>query len=206
MQFWKSSGFRSIPEGWQFLFPNYSSTQRVPMYSDTVQGQNAVWKNRTTFGQCSAELETVQLALKHFIPHLRGRCVLVWLDTILTISQINHQGSARLLKVTWDLLTCVTHFSLWFFWKEVAGSLRQDVLMHKWPGILIPGMLLRVFKGATGHFWWPLYGQDDQGYVPSTGSVAGFSWCWRLCACHPLSRDSKDGCQQDCLPPGHQLV
>ncbi|XP_041817854.1 uncharacterized protein LOC121624267 [Chelmon rostratus] len=100
----------------------------VPFCRETVttdaslSGWGAVWQNRTAQGQWSAqartehinvlELRAVHLALKHFLPYLRGRHVLIRSDNMSTVSQINHQGSTRsmrLLQVTWSLLTWTAH-------------------------------------------------------------------------------------------------
>lgn len=54
------------------------------------------------------ERHGVHLALKHFLPHLRGKQVLVQSDNTFTVHHINHQvgtKSAQLLEVMRELLT-----------------------------------------------------------------------------------------------------
>ena len=96
----------------------------VPSRRETVttdacpSGWGAVWQSRTARGRWSAEdrgahinvleLRAVHLALRHFLPHLRGKHVLVRSDNTSTVYHINHQGgtkSARLLGVAEELLT-----------------------------------------------------------------------------------------------------
>ena len=81
-----------------------------------LSGWGAVWQGRTAQGQWPAqnhahinvlELRAVQLALNHFLPHLRGKHVLVRSDNMSAVAQINHQGgtrSSRLLRVSRNLL------------------------------------------------------------------------------------------------------
>ncbi|XP_030219303.1 uncharacterized protein LOC115548682 [Gadus morhua] len=81
-----------------------------------LSGWGAVWQGRTAQGQWPAqnhahinvlELRAVQLALNHFLPHLRGKHVLVRSDKMSAVAQINHQGgtrSSRLLRVSRNLL------------------------------------------------------------------------------------------------------
>ncbi|XP_034001039.1 uncharacterized protein LOC117494304 [Trematomus bernacchii] len=80
----------------------------------SLSGWGAVWQNRTWSAQdCTEhinvlELRAVHLALRHFLPYLRGRHVLVRSDNTTTVYHINHQGgikSARLLEVSQTLLT-----------------------------------------------------------------------------------------------------
>ncbi|XP_028302770.1 LOW QUALITY PROTEIN: uncharacterized protein LOC114463422 [Gouania willdenowi] len=81
-------------------------------------GWGAVWQSRTAQGRWPVEdqgahinvleLRAVHLALKHFLPHLRDKHVLVRSDNTSTVYHINHQGgtkSARLLEVARELLT-----------------------------------------------------------------------------------------------------
>ena len=96
----------------------------IPSRRETVvtdaclTGWGAVWQGRTARGRWSAtdhtdhinvlELRAVHLALKHFMPHLQGRHVLVRSDNTSTVYHVNHQGgtkSARLLEVSTELLT-----------------------------------------------------------------------------------------------------
>ncbi|XP_068583377.1 LOW QUALITY PROTEIN: uncharacterized protein [Cebidichthys violaceus] len=83
-----------------------------------LSGWGAVWQNRTARGQWSAqdrmehvnvlELRAVHLALKHFLPSLRGKHVLVRSDNTSAVFHINHQGGTRsleLLRVSRALLT-----------------------------------------------------------------------------------------------------
>lgn len=82
-----------------------------------LSGWGAVWQSQAAQGQWSAlgytdhinvlELRAVHLALRHFIPCLRRKHVLVRLDNIPTVSYINHQGGTKsvgLLRATRDLL------------------------------------------------------------------------------------------------------
>ena len=80
-------------------------------------GWGAVWQCRTACGQWPTqavtdhinvlELRAVHLALRHFMPYLRGKHVLIRSDNTSVVYHINHQGgtkSARLLQVSTDLL------------------------------------------------------------------------------------------------------
>ncbi|KAK7898748.1 hypothetical protein WMY93_019601 [Mugilogobius chulae] len=80
-------------------------------------GWGAVWQRRLAQGRWPVqwhdthinvlELRAVHLALKHFLPYLQGRHVLIRSDNITTVYHINHQGSprsAQLLKASQDLL------------------------------------------------------------------------------------------------------
>uniref|UniRef100_UPI0037E82EF3 uncharacterized protein n=1 Tax=Semicossyphus pulcher TaxID=241346 RepID=UPI0037E82EF3 len=96
----------------------------IPSFRETVtadasrSGWGAVWHGRPAQGQWSVqdgmqhinvlEQRAVHLALRHFLPHLRGKHVLVRSDNKAVVSQINHQGgtkSVRLLRVSQRLLT-----------------------------------------------------------------------------------------------------
>lgn len=94
-------------------------SRREVVTTDACQtGWGAVWQRRTVQGSWSPrdraehinvlELRAVHLALQHFLPHLRGKHVLVQTDNTSTVYHINHQGgtrSARLLFVSRQLLT-----------------------------------------------------------------------------------------------------
>ncbi|XP_074544637.1 uncharacterized protein LOC141804210 [Halichoeres trimaculatus] len=96
----------------------------VPSRRETVTtdacplGWGAVWQGRTARGWWPLEdqgahinvleLRAVHLALRHFLPHLRDKHVLVRSDNTSVVYHINHQGgtrSAQLLAVTRELLT-----------------------------------------------------------------------------------------------------
>ena len=96
----------------------------IPSRRETVtvdaclSGWGAVWQGRTVQGLWSAqegayhinvlELRAVLLALRHFLPQLTDRHVLVRSDNMSAVSQINHQGgtrSAQLLRVSQSLLS-----------------------------------------------------------------------------------------------------
>lgn len=80
-------------------------------------GWGAVWQCRAVQGKWSLreralhinvlELRAVHLALRHFLPHLRGKHVLIQTDNTSVVYHINHQGgsrSAMLLRVSSQLL------------------------------------------------------------------------------------------------------
>ncbi|XP_037536617.1 uncharacterized protein LOC119413633 [Nematolebias whitei] len=80
-------------------------------------GWGAVWQRRAVQGRWGQrdhskhinvlELRAVHLALRHFLPHLEGRHVLVRSDNTSVVYHINHQGgtrSAQLLSVSRELL------------------------------------------------------------------------------------------------------
>ncbi|XP_033996783.1 uncharacterized protein LOC117491055 [Trematomus bernacchii] len=96
----------------------------IPSRRETVtvdaclSGWGAVWQGRTVQGLWSAqegayhinvlELRAVLLALRHFLPQLTDRHVLVRSDNMSAVSQINHQGGTRsvqLLRVSQSLLS-----------------------------------------------------------------------------------------------------
>lgn len=80
-------------------------------------GWGAVWQHRTAQGLWSVqerdlhinvlELRAVHLALRHFLPYLKKKHVLIRSDNTTAVFHINHQGgvrSAELLKASQDLL------------------------------------------------------------------------------------------------------
>jgi len=96
----------------------------IPSRRETVtvdaclSGWDAVWQGRTAQGQWSAqegvhhinvlELRAVLLALKHFLPQLADRHVLVRSDKMSAVAHINHQGGTRsvqLLQLSQNLLS-----------------------------------------------------------------------------------------------------
>ena len=85
----------------------------MPFPRPQMPGWDVVWQNKTARGQWSAqdrtehvivlELWAVHLVLKHFLPYLRGKHVLIWSDNSSTVFYINHQRgtkSARLLRAS----------------------------------------------------------------------------------------------------------
>ncbi|XP_043992837.1 uncharacterized protein LOC122842759 [Gambusia affinis] len=84
-------------------------------------GWGAVWQHRAVQGRWGPldrskhinvlELRAVHLALRHFLPHLEGRHVLIRSDNTSVVYHINHQGgtrSAQLLQESRDLLNWAT--------------------------------------------------------------------------------------------------
>ncbi|XP_014834349.1 PREDICTED: uncharacterized protein LOC106912030, partial [Poecilia mexicana] len=84
----------------------------------STTGWGASWQRQIARGTWSPqeklqhinalELEAVQRALRHFLPGLRRRHVLVWSDNTSVVFHINHQGGTRsiiLLRLTQKLLT-----------------------------------------------------------------------------------------------------
>lgn len=110
---WKDRAFLSkgVPMGFVVC------RREVVTTDASSTGWGAVWQHRAVQGRwCRRdrtqhinvlELRAVHLALRHFLPHLEGRNVLIRSDNTSTVYHINHQGgtrSARLLKVSRDLL------------------------------------------------------------------------------------------------------
>ncbi|XP_059894386.1 uncharacterized protein LOC132447566, partial [Gadus macrocephalus] len=94
-----------------------ASRREVVETDASLSGWGAVWQCRTVRGQWDAqqrlehinvlELLAVFLALRHFLPVLRGRHVLVRTDNTSTVYHVNHQGGTRSrqsLRVTQRLL------------------------------------------------------------------------------------------------------
>ncbi|XP_029441848.1 LOW QUALITY PROTEIN: uncharacterized protein LOC115081559 [Rhinatrema bivittatum] len=81
------------------------SRREVVVTDASLKGWGAVWNHRMVRGVWSPqerlqhinvlELRAVRLALKHFLPALRGRHVLVRSDNTSTVYHINHQGGTR---------------------------------------------------------------------------------------------------------------
>lgn len=81
------------------------SRREVVVTDASLLGWGAVWNHRIVRGVWSPqerlqhinvlELRAVRLALKHFLPVLRGKHVLVRSDNMSTVYHINHQGGTR---------------------------------------------------------------------------------------------------------------
>lgn len=110
---WRSRTFlaRGVPMG------TVVCRREVVTTDASSLGWGAVWQRRTVQGRWGRqdrskhinvlELRAVFLALKHFLPHLEGKHVLVRSDNTSVVYHINHQGgtrSAQLLELTQDLL------------------------------------------------------------------------------------------------------
>ena len=82
-----------------------ASRREVVETDASLSGWGAVWQCRTVRGQWDAqqrlehinllELLAVFLALRHFLPVLRDRHVLVRTDNTSTVYHVNHQGGTR---------------------------------------------------------------------------------------------------------------
>lgn len=126
----------------------------LPSFRETVAtdasqlGWGAVWRGRSAQGRWSPrdrtqhvnvlELRAVHLALRHFLPHLQGKHVLVRSDNRAVVSQINHQGgtkSAQLLQVSQRLLTWATPhlLSLRAMWLPGDRNQVADFLSRRKP-------------------------------------------------------------------------
>lgn len=82
------------------------------------------------------ELKAVHLALRHFMPYLEGKCVLVRSDNTLAVYYIDHQGDTktmRLLHVSRDHLTLAAPrlMSLWTMYIPGERNQVADLLSHQ---------------------------------------------------------------------------
>lgn len=140
-----------------------------------------MWQHRTAQG-CWAvkdgsdhinvlELRAVHLALRRFLPYLRGRHVLIRSDNTSTVYHINHQGgtrSLRLLKVSQDLLTWAAPRLCTLRAVYLPGEDNQiaDYLSRQKPPpgewYLHPEVVQRI---------WSLFGQAEVDLFASEGST-----------------------------------
>ncbi|XP_061590737.1 uncharacterized protein LOC133456285 [Cololabis saira] len=100
---WQDSTFllHGVPLG------SVPSRREVVTTDASPQGWGAVWQKRSVQGVWGPlwrgrhinvlELRTVYLALRHFLPFLRGKHVLVRTDNTSTVFHVNHQGGTRSL-------------------------------------------------------------------------------------------------------------
>ena len=98
---WRREAFlsRGVPLG------SIPSRREVVTTDASLGGWGAVWQCRTVRGLWSPsqqtlhinvlELQAVWCALRHFLPYLSGKHVLVRTDNTSVVYHINHQGSAR---------------------------------------------------------------------------------------------------------------
>lgn len=152
-----------------------------------------MWESWTAQGQRSPHvctrhvnmlgLRAVHLVLKHFMPYLRVKDVLVRSDNIAAVSHINHQGSTRsaqMQHVTRDLLTWVA---------PCLASLRTMHLLGEQNGVadflccrkLHPGewqLHLEVVLSI-----WDLFNRADIDFFASEATThcpLWFSWMDRM--------------------------
>lgn len=144
-------------------------------------GWGAVWQHRTAQGRWAVkdgsdhinvlELRAVHLALRRFLPYLRGRHVLIRSDNTSTVYHINHQGgtrSLRLLKVSQDLLTWAAPRLCTLRAVYLPGEDNQiaDYLSRQKPPpgewYLHPEVVQRI---------WSLFGQAEVDLFASEGST-----------------------------------
>ncbi|XP_072319724.1 uncharacterized protein [Eucyclogobius newberryi] len=97
-------------------------SRREVVYTDaSLLGWGATWQARMVQGSWSQrqsrlhinvlEFLAVELALRHFLPHLRGRHVMVRSDNTSVVFHINHQGgtgSVTLFRIAQRVLTWAT--------------------------------------------------------------------------------------------------
>ena len=101
---WRDNAFllHGVPLG------SVPARREVVTTDASTQGWGAVWQKRSVQGVwCPRwrgrhinvlELRTVSLALKHFLPYLRGKHVLVRTDSTSVVFHVNHQGGTRSLE------------------------------------------------------------------------------------------------------------
>ncbi|XP_074533298.1 uncharacterized protein LOC141796211 [Halichoeres trimaculatus] len=162
----------------------------VPARRETVttdaslSGWGAVWQHRTVQGLWSVqdstshinvlELRAVHLALRHFLPYLRGRHVLVRSDNTSAVFHINHQGgtkSAQLLRVSQHLLRWAAPrlASLRVMYlpgtlNHLADSLsRQNPLPGEWR---LHPEVVRTIWGLFGRAQVDLFASEESTHCP----------------------------------------
>lgn len=84
----------------------------LPSRREVVVTDAAVWNHRTVRGTWGPqqrlqhinvlELRAVHLVLRHFLPFLKGRHVLVRSDNTSTVYHVNHQGGTRSSRSLWE--------------------------------------------------------------------------------------------------------
>jgi len=193
----------------------------VPFRRETVttdaslSGWGAVWQNRTARGLWSAldctdhinvlELRAVHLALRHFLPYLKGRHVLVRSDNTTTVYHINHQGgtkSARLLEVSQALLTwaapCLASLRSMYLPGE-RNQVADFLSRHKPP----PGEW-RLHPEVVANIWG-LFGRAEVDLFASRTSTHCLLWFSLMEKTSPLGQDalahSWPGCLLYAYPP-----
>ena len=129
---WRDNAFllQGVPLG------SVPARREVVTTDASLQGLGAVWQKRSVQGVWGSqwrghhinvsELRTVYLALKHFLPFLREKHVLVRTHSTSGVSHVNHQGGAR-----------TTRCPLWFSLAETSAPLGRDALANTWPRALL---------------------------------------------------------------------
>ncbi|XP_049432622.1 uncharacterized protein LOC125889006 [Epinephelus fuscoguttatus] len=178
----------------------------IPSFRETVtsdasrSGWGAVWRGRPAQGQWSVrdrachinvlELRAVHLALRHFLPHLQGRHVLIRSDNKAVVSQINHQGgtkSVRLLSASRRLLTWAVPrlSSLRAVWLSGNQNRVADFLSRHKPS---PGEW-RLHPEVVGMVWG-IFGRAEVDLFASRESTHCPLWFSWTEGDSPLGRDA----------------
>ena len=82
------------------------SRREVVVTDASLSGWGAVWQHRAVSGLWSAqaqhinvlELRAIHLALRKFLPYLRGRHVLIRCENKSAVYNVNHQGGIRSIQ------------------------------------------------------------------------------------------------------------
>ena len=96
----------------------------------------ALWLGGSVAALCNVlKLRAIYLALREFLPYLRGRHVLVRCDNKSAVYNVNHQGSAQSLQVAQQLLVwALPYFSiLRVMYLPGPQNMVADFLSHQKP-------------------------------------------------------------------------
>nr|WPK86714.1 NLRC3-like protein 49 [Sebastes schlegelii] len=163
-------------------------------------GWGAVWQRRTIKGRWSVqqrlehinvlELRAIYLALRHFLPVLKDRHVLVRTDSTSAVYHINHQGGTRSrhsLRVSQQLLTwAFPHFlSLRAVHLPGAQNIAADVLSRQGP----PEGDWRLHPEVVGVIW-SRYGRAEVDVFASEASAHCPLWYSLRERTSPLGQDA----------------
>lgn len=176
------------------------SRREVVVTDSSLGGWGAVWQNRAVRGLWGAqqrlehinvlELRAVYLALRHFIPALRGKHVLIRTDNTSTVYQINHQGGTRSmssLRVTQRLLTWAFPQLLSLRAMHIPGLQNQvaDFLSRQKP----PPGEWRLHPEVVEEIWGR-YGKMEVDLFASAASTHCPLWFSLKEATSPLGQDA----------------
>ncbi|XP_074506781.1 uncharacterized protein LOC141776850 [Sebastes fasciatus] len=176
------------------------SRREVVETDASLLGWGAVWQRRTIKGRWSVqqrlehinvlELRAIYLALRHFLPVLKDRHVLVRTDSTSAVYHINHQGGTRSrqsLRVSQQLLTwAFPHFlSLRAVHLPGAQNIAADVLSRQGP----PEGEWRLHPEVVGVIW-SRYGRAEVNVFASEASAHCPLWYSLRERTSPLGQDA----------------